>query len=82
MNSSSSTREKGLFMYVCLINKLSSSPTLGLIIKQTNLKHNNVFVNNLVIMRTQINYRQYYIFICIVIQKYIYIDLKLSCISL
>ena len=34
-----------LFMFICLVNKLNSNPTLDLIIKQVKFKHNNVFVN-------------------------------------
>ena len=44
--------KKNLLMFVCLINELRSNPTLGSIIKRVKLKHNNIFVNNLINMRT------------------------------
>ena len=44
--------KKNLLMFVCLINELRSNPTLDSIIKRVKLKHNNIFVNNLVNMRT------------------------------
>ena len=47
---------KNLFIFICLVNKLSSNLTLGSIIKQIKLKHNNVFVNKLVNIKAQINY--------------------------
>ena len=43
---------KNLFIFICLVNKLSSNLTLGSIIKQIKLKHNNVFVN----IKARINY--------------------------
>ena len=42
---------KGLFMFVCLVNKSSSCPSLNSTIKEVKLKHSNVFMNMLVIMR-------------------------------
>ena len=47
---------KNLFIFICLVNKLSSNLTLGSIIKQIKLKHNNVFVNKLVNIKARINY--------------------------
>ena len=67
---------KKLFMFVCLVNKPSSNPTLGLIIKPTKLKYNNVLVNKLINMKAWINY------IRILVKKYIYIYLKFGCIIL
>ena len=46
--------KKNLFIFVCLVNKSSSSSTLGLIIKRDKFKHNNVFVIILMNMRAQI----------------------------
>ena len=48
---------KSSFMFTCVVNKPSSIPTIGTIIKRVKLKHNNVFVNKLMMnMRAQINY--------------------------
>ena len=52
MNSSG----KSLFMFVCLANKPKLSISLGSTIKQTKLKHNNVFVNKFVTKHAQFNY--------------------------
>ena len=38
-------------MFVCLVNKSSSCPSLNSTIKEVKLKHSNVFMNMLVIMR-------------------------------
>ena len=43
---------KSLVMLTCVVNKPSSIPTIGTIIKQVKFKHKNVFVN----MIAQINY--------------------------
>ena len=71
-------------MFVYLEKKKSQVQdlSLGSIIKRTKLKHNNVFANKLVNMRAQFKYIKYYMFICINVQKYIYINLKLDRISL
>ena len=50
---------KSLFMFIYLLNKPSGSPTLDLIIKQVKLKHNNMFINKLINIMTQINYIHY-----------------------
>ena len=39
---------KDLFMFVCLANEPSSSPSLSSISKRVKFKHNNEFVNKLV----------------------------------
>ena len=52
MNSSG----KSLFMFVCLANKPKLSISLGSTIKQTKLKHNNVFVNKFATKHAQFNY--------------------------
>lgn len=49
MNNSSLTQEKNnFFFFVCLIKNPTSSLILGSAINQIKLKHNIVFVNNLV----------------------------------
>ena len=48
---------KCLFMFICLVNKSNSSSSLSSAIKQTKLKHNNVFMNKLMNERLDlINY--------------------------
>ena len=51
-------------MFVCLVDKLSSNPTLCLIIKQVKLKHNNVFMSKLVNIRARITiYNTLYLYV-------------------
>ena len=52
LNSSSSARITTCFIFICLVNKSSSDPSLSLTTKQVKLKYNNLFVN----MRIQLNY--------------------------
>ena len=57
---SSSAKKKKKLIYVCLFRGKKKSQvqdlSLGLIIKRTKLKHNNVFANKLVNMRAQFKY--------------------------
>ena len=47
---------KSLFMFICVANKPKLNISLGLTSKQTELKHNNVFVNKLATKLAQFNY--------------------------
>ena len=67
-------------MFVCLINKSNSNLSLDLTIKQTKLKHNNVFVIKLVKMRHYITIYNIIFYMCT--KKNNYIELRLNCINL
>ena len=67
-------------MFVCLINKSNSNLSLDLTIKQTKLKHNNVFVIKLVKMRHYITIYNIIFYMCT--KKNTYIELRLNCINL
>ena len=60
-----------MFMFVCLINKSNSNLSLDLTIKQTKLKHNNVFVIKLVKMRHYITIYNIIFYMCTK-KKYLY----------
>ena len=60
--------QKGLFMFIFLVNEPSSSPSLGSISKRIKLKHNNIFVN----MRLDINIYNIYYMITYINKIYLY----------
>ena len=66
-----------LFIFIYLANESNSKLSLGLTIKQDEVKQNNAFLSKLTNeYEVRYKYIYYYMFICIHVYKYIYIDLK------
>ena len=69
-------------MFICLVNKSNSCPSLNSTIKEVKFKHNNVFVNMLVNMRFDLTTYNIIYFNVYLSKIILYTNLRLDFVSL